>query len=100
MMPKNLNNFNPNNPVELDRMLEQMIRNMLGPQMSKQELAMMMPILKQQLMAEMMDSMDFGDDDDDFGGGGFPLPFSFGPPGGGRGGRGRSKASKSKKRRR
>jgi tetratricopeptide (TPR) repeat protein len=65
---------------DIDELLENMIRKMLGDQVPPKELERMLPQLKQM----MMDTMpDFDDSDPDFGDGfdfGFDSPFPFGAP--------------------
>lgn len=92
-MPKNLRNFDTMNLSDMERMLEQMIRNMLGPQVSEQELRALMPMLKEQLLNEATSGgFEFADE-----GRPLPLPIDlFGPPPSRRGG----KKKKSARRRR
>lgn len=60
-MPKNLTNFDDMDPAGINKMLERMIRSMLGPNVSDREIKAMLPIFKQQMLERM--GMPFGFDD-------------------------------------
>ncbi|MDX2230361.1 MAG: tetratricopeptide repeat protein [Leptolyngbyaceae cyanobacterium bins.349] len=76
--PNTLDNFDME---DMDQMLEQLIRTMLGGKVPPAELKRMLPQLKQMMMNDMPPA--FGDDDDDFDFGfpfgGFPLPSNKPP---------------------
>lgn len=97
-MPKNLTNFDSMNMSDMDRMLEQMIRNMLGPRVSEQELRALMPMLKEQLLNEMMPGGG-GEFEFEFADEGPPFPMDlFGPPPSRRGGKKKSSAKRRRRR--